>query len=123
MVELIFGAIIAAFILAFMDNTVGLGYGTILTAILLMMGFEPLIAVPAIIFSGAINGIFVAFAHHKIGNINFKWGKRQLNIVFTLFSFSIIGIVISLFTAISLPTEYVKGYMALIIILMGLMTL
>ena len=122
MVEIIFGAVIVAFILAFMDNTVGMGYGTALTAVLLIMGFEPLVAVPAILFSGAINGIFVAFAHHAIGNVNFKWGKRHLNIVFALITFSLIGIIISLFAAISLSADYIKMYIGLIIVIMGILT-
>ena len=40
-----------AFVCEFVDSTLGMGYGTSLTPILLLMGFEPLQVVPAVPFS------------------------------------------------------------------------
>ena len=41
-----------AFVCEFIDSTLGMGYGTSLTPILLLMGLEPLQVVPAVLYDG-----------------------------------------------------------------------
>ena len=113
-----------AFVLAFMDNTVGMGYGTLLTAILISLGFEPLEAVPAILLSGTINGLFIAFAHHFSGNIDFDWKDTpNLKIALVLAGLSVVGVALSLVLALSLPQRAVKLYIGAVVISMGILTL
>ena len=38
-----------AFCCEFVDSSLGMGYGTILTPTLLIMGFEPLMVIPAVL--------------------------------------------------------------------------
>ena len=45
------GLIMFAFICEYMDSTLGMGYGTTLTPILLMMGYNPLQIVPVVLIS------------------------------------------------------------------------
>ena len=42
---------VIAFFCEMVDSTLGMGYGTTLTPLLLVMGFEPLEIVPAVLFS------------------------------------------------------------------------
>lgn len=115
--------ICVAFVLAFMDNTLGMGYGTILTAILISLGFEPLEAVPAILLSGTINGLFIALAHHSSGNIDFDWRDTpNLKIAIVLAGLSVIGVALSLVLALSLPQRTVKLYIGAVVISMGVLT-
>ena len=123
MIDLFLIVIVVAFVLAFMDNTMGMGYGTLLTAILISLGFEPLQAVPAILFSGTINGLFTSSAHHLAGNIDFDWRDTpNLKIAFFLAGLSIIGVLLSIFLALSLPQRTVKVYIGIVVVSMGLLT-
>ena len=112
-----------AFVLAFMDNTVGMGYGTILTAILVTMGFNPLLAVPAILLSGTINGALVSLAHHAVGNVDWDFDKRAIKIVAVLASFGLLGAVLSVLLAVSIPASFIKMYIGFIVLLMGIITI
>jgi hypothetical protein len=124
MIDFIFVVIAVAFILALMDNTLGMGYGTILTAILISLGYEPLEAVPAILLSGTINGLFTSTAHHLVGNIDFDWKDTpNLKIAFLLAGLSIIGVMLSICLALSLPQRTVEVYIGIVVISMGIITL
>ena len=115
--------VFVAFVLAFMDNTLGMGYGTLLTAILISLGFGPLEAVPAILLSGTINGLFISSAHHLAGNIDFGWKDTpNLKIAFFLAGLSIIGVTLSILLALSLPQLIVKLYIGAVVISMGVLT-
>ena len=61
-----------AFWCEYMDSTLGMGYGTTLTPVLLLFGFSPLQIVPAILLSELVTGLLAGFFHHREGNVNFK---------------------------------------------------
>ena len=46
-----------AFLCEYVDSTLGMGYGTTLTPIFLLMGFSPMQIVPSILLSELISGI------------------------------------------------------------------
>ncbi|MCE5325232.1 MAG: sulfite exporter TauE/SafE family protein [Planctomycetaceae bacterium] len=58
----------AAFIAKYLDTSIGMGYGTALTPVLLLAGFEPLTIVPAVLASELGPGLLAALAHHNAGN-------------------------------------------------------
>ncbi len=123
----------------YMDATIGMGYGTTLTPVLLLMGFSPLQIVPAILMSQFIAGIFAATLHHKVGNVSFdfnhdsehKISKRlgklgyiprsmAAKVALILILFSIIGTFTAVYIATILPIFYLKLYIAILIIIMGI---
>lgn len=69
--------VVFAFFCEYIDSTLGMGYGTILTPVLLLFGFKPMQIVPAILLSELITGFLAGFFHHQLGNVNFK--PRSLN--------------------------------------------
>ena len=66
-----------AFICEFFDSTLGMGYGTTLAPLLLLMGYEPLQVVPALLFSEFVTGITAAHFHHNTGNVDFGRGTED----------------------------------------------
>jgi hypothetical protein len=63
---------VLAFACEFMDSSLGMGYGTTLTPVLMIIGFDPLLIVPAVLisefFTGVLSGIFhVLFKNIKLG--------------------------------------------------------
>ena len=62
-----------AFFAEYIDSTLGMGYGTMLTPLLMLLfGFEPLHVVPAVLLSELITGLLAGFTHHSMGNVNLK---------------------------------------------------
>ena len=72
--------IVLAFVCEYIDSSLGMGYGTTLTPLLLIMGYNPLQIVPAILLSELFTGLSAAFFHHKLKNSNFKIGALDLKV-------------------------------------------
>jgi len=100
-----------------------MGYGTTLTPVLMIIGFGPLAIVPCVLLSELITGITAGLAHHKAGNVNFKRGSIHLNIAIVLASCSIVGATLAVFIAINIPTLWLKTYIGLIVLGMGVLIL
>ena len=61
----IIALIVTAFLCEYVDSTLGMGYGTILTPVLLAVGFNPLQIVPAVLLSELISGVLAGILHHR----------------------------------------------------------
>lgn len=70
-----------AFICEFIDSSVSMGYGTILSPVLIILGFNPFVAIPAVLLSQAIGGFTASVFHHQLDNANVNRGSRDLKIV------------------------------------------
>lgn len=130
-----------AFLCELVDSTLGMGYGTTLTPVLLFMGYEPMQVVPAILLSELITGGFAAFAHHKAGNAFFdfrndtdnrivkKMGKlgylpksNDARIAFILGLCSLLGAVGAVIFAVNLKA-YLTPIIGVIVLSMGILIL
>jgi hypothetical protein len=131
-----------AFLCEFIDSTLGMGYGTTLTPLLLLMGFAPLAVVPTILLSELFTGAFAAFAHQKAGNVNFDFSRDDKSIVakrlgklgympksldskiaFVLALCSFLGTVLAVFVAVTLPKLYLSLFIGIIVLAMGVLIL
>ena len=118
-----FSLAVMAFFAEYVDSSLGMGYGTTLTPILLLLGYEPLEIVPAILFSEFVSGIAAGFLHHKFGNVDFRKGTQGRKISLVLFSCAIFGTIGAVILAVSLPNTIVKLYIGVMIFAMGLLML
>ena len=109
-----------AFVCEFMDSTLGMGYGTTLAPILLLMGFEPLQIVPAILLSEFVTGLTAASFHHTVKNVDFKPKSKDTKVAAVLSICSVVGVVISVILGIKLPVKIIKFYIAFIVLAMGI---
>ena len=147
--ELETGLLIAAIALAaeYVDSTLGMGYGTALTPILLLMGFPVDQVVPAVLASEFVTGILAGFTHHRVGNVDLapktmniskivrsirSFGimesarrglPRPLQVALILGACSVVGSSIAAVIAISIPPVVVKIYIAVLIIAVGIAVL
>ena len=115
--------IVLAFFCELVDSSLGMGYGTTLTPVLMILGFCPLAIVPAVLLSELLSGITAGIAHHKVGNVNFHRGSIHLKIVFLLAACSIVGTVLAVVIALKLPSLWLKTYIGLLVLGMGLIIL
>ncbi len=135
--------ILMAFVAEYFDSTLGMGYGTSLTPILLLMGYEPMQIVPCILLSELFTGLAASIVHDKMGNVqlfprkngNIKVSRlgffkhihnyipQHLKISLLIGFCSILGTVAAVLIAVSLPKFYVKLYIGILISLMGILIL
>ncbi len=108
-----------AFVCELIDSSLGMGYGTSLTPLLLLMGFEPLQVVPAVLFSEFVSGLTAAAFHHSVRNVNFKPHSKDAHVAAVLAAFSIIGTVAAVLLAITLPGKVLKTWIGAIVVFMG----
>ena len=66
---------LVAFAFQYLSVSMGLGYGTVLTPVLLIIGFGPLQAVPAVLLSQVAGGVIGGIAHHRVGNISLDFRR------------------------------------------------
>ena len=123
MILLLITIMILAFICEYIDSSLGMGYGTILSPVLLIMGLEPFIVVPSILFSEAFTGCSSTIFHHKRGNVDF--GKKKSKGILALISFmSVIATIGSVWIIVhGLTKFFIKLYIGVLVILMGLLLL
>jgi len=108
-----------AFVCEFIDSSLGMGYGTTLTPLLLLLGFEPLQVVPAVLFSEFVSGITASFFHHNLRNVDFSPKSQDTKIAAVLSFAAVIGTIVAVFLAIKLPANILKMWISGIIIAMG----
>jgi uncharacterized membrane protein YfcA len=112
-IEFFPGIVLMAFLCELVDSSLGMGYGTSLTPILIILGYEPADIVPAILLSECITGIVAGLMHHKFGNVNFNKKSRDFKVLVLLTCLSIFGV-------ISVPPWVIKGYVGLLVLAIGI---
>jgi uncharacterized membrane protein YfcA len=121
--HLYFFIIVLAFVCEYIDSTLGMGYGTTLTPLLLLMGYNPLQIVPAVLLSELFSGLTAAFLHHKFKNSNFEIGTENLKTALILAGCSIMGTLTAVYIMLKVPVFYIKLYIGLLVLSMGLLIL
>jgi len=117
---LLFGA---AFICEFIDSSTGMGYGTILSPVLIICGFEPTIAVPAILFSQALGGFSATIFHFRFKNLSLEKESNSLKSSIVIALAGIIATIFAAFVSLSIPKYVLKSYIGILVLIMGLILL
>ncbi len=113
-----------AFVCEYCDSGLGMGYGTILTPVLLLLGFEPLVVVPAVLMSEFVTGVTGAFAHHSLRNVRFERRSKDTKVAMVLAACSMVGTVIAVIVATQvLPKDKLKLAIGIVILAMGVIIL
>lgn len=135
--------IIAAAACEFLDSSLGMLYGTILSPVLIIAGFDPLIVVPSILFSQAMGGFTASIFHHRLKNADFKLRvkhpktviervkelgyfetlrrglSRDLRDALCIVLLGIIAVILSVLIAINIPRVALETYIGTLVFVMG----
>ena len=121
------GVILAIFLTAmsceYIDSTLGMGYGTTLTPLLLLAGFEPLQIVPCVLLSEFVTGLGAGLMHHRDGNVDFLRDPQARGTVVLLSTLSVVGAVAAVIFALQLSKFWLTAIIAIIILSVGMATL
>lgn len=144
---IIVAIVVLTFLCEYMDSTLGMGYGTTFTPVLLLFGFSPMQIVPAVLLSQLVCGLLGGFFHHREGNVNLKPATADifkitnmlrplgyietfkktvplhLKIALLLSACSIVGTVTAVFVAVNIPKFWLKLYIGCLVLAMGIIIL
>lgn len=112
-----------AFCCEFADSSMGMGYGTTFTPLLLLMGFELKVIVPVILLSEFLTGMTAGGFHHALGNASFKRGSRDLKVALVLAASGVLGALVAVQFLTRVPRFWAQLYFALMITAMGVIIL
>lgn len=124
----------------FMDASIGMGYGTTLSPVLLIIGFLPLEVVPSVLLGQLVGGLVGGIVHHRLGNIHLDFRrdeaiKKRLHglgyipksldskVILLLAVCGIVGAVVAVFFALNIPTVALKTYIGAMVLAIGIVIL
>ena len=119
-IQILWGLALLALVCEYVDSTLGMGYGTTLTPILLLMGYEPAQIVPSVLLSEFLTGILAGVLHHELGNVNLKPGSRPFKVAMALAACSVVGTLVAVNIAVNVPTWMLKTYIGVLVLAMGI---
>jgi uncharacterized membrane protein YfcA len=108
-----------AFCCEFIDSSLGMGYGTTFTPLLILMGFDLKVVVPVILLSEFVTGLAAGGFHHALGNATFRRGSRDSKVAGVLAMAGILGAIGAVQFLTRVPQHWARLYFALMITAMG----
>ncbi|MBD3314004.1 TSUP family transporter, partial [Candidatus Woesearchaeota archaeon] len=81
---------VVALLAQVVDIVLGMGFGTIMTPLLIEMGYSPMVVLPVVLLLQAIAGFMAGFMHHFYENINFL-NKKNLKVSSIFISMGVLG--------------------------------
>lgn len=116
LILLIFLGILAAFI----DSSFGMGYG-LLTPIMIILGFDPLIVVPVLLFSQMATGFAGTVFHSLYKNVELNSKhKKDVKVTLIFTSSGMLGMIFAVIIAINLREFFLFLYIGIMLVVIGL---
>ncbi len=122
------GVVALALFFEFMDASAGMGFGTAITPVLLIMGFSPLQIVPVVMIQQGAAGLVGAFLHREFQNV--EWRLRPMSetvrlwLIISVSGAVAVGVSITaVYKIFQVADVWIELYAALLLLGMGLVTL
>lgn len=116
--EIIILVAVAAFVLEFFDAGAGMGFGT-LTPVLILLGYSPGVAVPAVLLCSSVLSLIGGIMHHTADNVDFFSGKN-MKVIAVFLLFGLAAIAVGVFASVKLPEAVVDIYIGLLVLAIGI---
>ncbi len=114
------GLVTLCFACELMDSSVGMGFGTTLTPVLLLAGYDPHQLVPTILVSEFLSGFASFFFHAEAGNVTLGKQSPHIRVAGTLALFSVIGVVAGVELALNISKEMLTRLIGVVILAAGI---
>ncbi len=115
--------IMALFVLAFIcgiiDLSLGMGYGFTVTPLMLMLGFTPQEAVPAVLFSSFVGGCCSSIWNHRMHNVDFNLKGMAFKIAAFTAGLGVIGAVTGVYISFNISQRVLGLYIGVLVISIG----
>jgi len=111
--------IFLSFLPGVIDSCLGMGYGFTVTPLLLILGFNPIQAVPAVLLSSVVGNILSSYFHHQFKNVDFSVSSRHFRISFVMGGLGSIGSLFGALVAIGISKLYLNLYIGIMVTTLG----
>ena len=101
------------------DLSLGMGFGFTVTPVMLMLGFTPQEAVPAVLISSFVGGTASSVWNHRMHNVDFNRESQAFKIAAFTAGLGVIGSITGVFISFNLPVRIVGLYIGFIVIASG----
>jgi uncharacterized protein len=108
-----------AIVMELIDSALGMMYGTILSPVLLLLGFSPQVVVPSVVFSQAIGGFIATIRHNKLKNSDFSGLTRDTKVVLAVVIPGLLACALGVYFALNIPSFWYNLYLGILVITMG----
>ncbi|BBO69966.1 hypothetical protein DSCA_38960 [Desulfosarcina alkanivorans] len=122
--HIVWSVVLLAAFFEFMDASAGMGFGTALTPILLVLGFDPKQIVPVVMIQQGVAGLVGAFLHREFENVEWKF-KPMSETVKLWFIIGVVGCIavsvsiIGVYKILHVDKVWIKLYVAVLLVMMG----
>ncbi len=107
----------------FMDATIGMGYGTTLTPVLLILGYDVKRVVAAALLSQLLANIAAVVFHHRSGNVDFWEDHRARNAGLIMGGVGLIVAFVTMLLAVNVKAAYLRVGVTIMVIAIGIFML
>lgn len=111
---------IITFFCAYIDVAFGMGYGTLMAPILLIMGFDLLVIVPILLISQMFIGFFASIFHQRFKNADFRIRQTDNKSAMIFIIAGMIAMLIAMLLVISVSSQILKVYIGITLIIIGI---
>ncbi|RLI37091.1 hypothetical protein DRO66_04465 [Candidatus Bathyarchaeota archaeon] len=112
-----------SFLPAVVDSCLGMGYGFTITPLLLVLGFSPIQAIPAVLLSSLVGSLLSAYFHHRFENVDLSADSIHLRISLIMGGLGSIGSLFGALVALGISTFYLNLYIGLMVTTLGFFVL
>lgn len=105
------------------DSALGMMYGTILSPVLVAVGFSPVLVVPSILLSQTVGDLSAAPFHHRFRNADFRGLTKDVKVVLAMVVPGLAAVVVGVVLALKLPMVIVCAYIGVLVVVMSLICL
>jgi len=126
MVLIVVNMIVLVFLSFFpslIDSSLGMGYGFTVTPLLLLLGYSPTEAVPAVLVSSVVGDVLSSFFHHEYKNVDFSFKSRSFKIAVVIGVLGGVGALFGALVAIGISSFFLRIYIGILVTVLGLFVL
>jgi len=117
---LFYTTMVVSLVCMYVDSTLGMGYGTTLTPILLLMGYDPLEVVPALLVTQWLAGISAGVSHQSAGNIDLSASSIHFKVSMVLAACGIVGTLAAVEIAVNIEQNVLMIIIGAVVLIVGL---
>jgi hypothetical protein len=112
--------LLISFLAASMDLSLGMGCGTTMSPLSIILGLDPIKVILAVLLSSTVGDIFSSFFHHYFRNVNFHIDIRSSRIALYLGGLGVLGGVGGALIPINIPENILSIYIGILVTLFGI---
>lgn len=122
--QIVWAVVGLAMIFEFLDSVAGMGYGTALTPLLLLMGYQPMQIIPVIMIQQGCAGILGAYIHKEYGNVEWCFSplSETVKLIIIISGGGVLAVtfsISSIYAVLKLGEVWIKLYAVLLLLFMG----